>query len=319
MYWNFNDILRGPDAPRFTATDRPLVVEIGFGNGEYLEHLAAARRDATVIGIEISQWCLTKGARRALSGGFKNIRLILGDARYLLKYAFEGECVSEAFMNFPCPWPKRRHAERRVTRGGFTGLLDSRLLPGGVFTLRTDVGWYADETREAFDASPSFAAGPVARIHPRERGTKYERKWLEMGRDIYEVSARKNERAAADAPLQGEERETAESAELTELSLESPVALDTEGFRDLALSLKGDTLEDRGYRVTFRDAFLGPDMSALVKIISVDEGFEQHYYLKLVLAGGKLRAKADSIGHPYRTPGVRASLRHVMRKTGAAF
>jgi tRNA (guanine-N7-)-methyltransferase len=315
MYWNFRDILRGPDSPRFTAADGPLAVEIGFGNGEYLERLAATRRDATVIGIEISQWCLAKGARRALSGGFENIRLLLGDARYLLKYAFEGECILEAFMNFPCPWPKRRHSGRRVTRGGFTGLLGSRLLPGGTFTLATDVDWYAAETMEAFGALPSFEVEPVVRVeHPRECGTKYERKWLEMGRDIYEVRARKNERAERGAPIQSGERET---AELAELPLESSAALDAESFRDLALSLKNDTLEGPGYRVVFREAFLGPDMSALVKIISVDEGFEQHYYLKLVHADGKLLAKVDSIGHPYRTPGVRASLRHVARKTGA--
>ncbi|MDR1916385.1 MAG: tRNA (guanosine(46)-N7)-methyltransferase TrmB [Synergistaceae bacterium] len=310
MHWNFRDILHGPNEPRFEASDGPLVVEIGFGNGEYLEHLATTRPGSTVIGIEISQWCLAKGARRVLAGGFKNVRLMLGDARYLLKYAFDCCCISEVFMNFPCPWPKRRHSERRVNRSEFAELVNSRLAADGTFTLTTDVDWYAEETRTVFSVK-SFETGPVVRIQPREYQTKYERKWLEMGRDIYEVCAKKNEFTLDSSHIQSEEQKTVESMESTDI-------FDAEKFRELVESLEDDSLDSQNpdYRVVFREIFFGTDMSALIKVISIDEGFEQHYHLKLVQTKDKLRAKIDSVGHPYKTPGVRASLRHVMRKAG---
>ncbi|MDR1472839.1 MAG: tRNA (guanosine(46)-N7)-methyltransferase TrmB [Synergistaceae bacterium] len=316
MYWNFGDILRGPDTPPFRDTDGPLAVEIGFGNGEFLERLAAERPGYTVVGMEISQWCIAKGARRALAGRLENIRLVWGDARYLLKYAFDGECVSEVFMNCPCPWPKRRHAERRVARREFADLLASRLVLSGTFTLVTDVDWYAAETRDVFAAAGTYEAGPVTRIQPRGFSTKYERKWLGMGRDIYEVRAKKKKSAVRGTSTQKirEELETMESAESL---LAATTALNEESFRDLVRSLEGNELENSDYKVVFREVFFGAGMSALVKVISIDEGFEQHYRVKIVHADGRLRAKTDSVGHPYRTPGVRASLRHVTRKTGA--
>jgi tRNA (guanine-N7-)-methyltransferase len=189
---------------------------------------------------------------------------------------------------------------------------------GGRFTLATDVDWYAAETRDVLAANGSFEAGTVTRIQPRGIKTKYERKWLDMGRDIYEVCAKKPACSISSAPIQKiqEERETMES------SLTASASLNAESFRELVLSLKDDELDElknRGYKVVFREAFFGTGMSALVKVISVDEGFEQHYRIKLVHSGGKLRAKVDSVGHPYKTPGVRASLRHVMRKIGAEF
>ena len=139
MYWNFSGIVAGPGEAGFGENSGRILVEIGFGNGEYLRHFAASRPDSLAVGIEVSQWCISKAARRVLASGLKNVRILCGDARHLLKYAFEPSSIGEIFMNFPCPWPKRRHAERRVARGEFASLLASRLSPGGTFTLATDV------------------------------------------------------------------------------------------------------------------------------------------------------------------------------------
>lgn len=311
MYWNFTEILRTSlDAP-LSRDDGPLVVEIGFGNGEYLEHLARTRRDALVVGVEVSQWCLCKAARRALATGLSNVRLLHGDARALLSRAFEPASIAEAYMNFPCPWPKRKHAERRVARPQFAGLMNACLVPGGSFTLATDVDWYAEETRAVFAASGDFETGPVQVNPERDYHTKYERKWIEMGRDTYMVAARKKEGSA----VLEIGRETGEP----EAPLEMDGNMDIEDAREAISSLKGDTVEGPDYRVVFREVFFAGDGAALVMAISVDEGFEQHYYLRVVPTARGLRGKVDSVGHPYRTPGVRASLRHVMAKVGAKF
>ena len=193
MYWNFEKIIIKPGARRFDGHERPISVEIGFGNGEYLQYLAASRPDSLAIGIEVSQWCASKAARRVLANGLGNVKILCGDARYLLKFAFEPACISEIFMNFPCPWPKRRHTERRVARGDFADLLASRLAANGTFTLATDVDWYAEATEEIFAEHPAFETTPVKRNPERDYATKYERKWRGMGRDIFEFRARKRE------------------------------------------------------------------------------------------------------------------------------
>lgn len=309
MYWDFSDILIEPEAPLLTGEGAPLIVEIGFGNGEFLEHLARTRPDCTVVGIEVSQWCLTKAARRAIAAGLSNVRLMPGDARYLLRYAFAPCSISEVYMNFPCPWPKRRHADRRVARPQFAGLIAGSLKHGGSFTLATDVDWYAAETHAVFAASDDFEVGETCKNPVREYITKYERKWMQMGRDTYMVRARKT---ASDTKrvmdMGNEHMECVETA-----------AGASSSFRERVLSVCGETLEGKGYKVVFREAYFAPDDAALVLTIAVDEGFEQHYYLKLIPANGVVRGKVDAVGHPYRTPGVRASIRHLMQAITAKF
>ncbi|MDR0648764.1 MAG: tRNA (guanosine(46)-N7)-methyltransferase TrmB [Synergistaceae bacterium] len=308
MNWNFTDILIPPGES--LVASGPVIAEIGFGNGEYLEHLARTRPDCSVVGIEISQWCVTKAARRALSAGFRNVRLIHGDARDLLRYAFEPRSLSEAYMNFPCPWPKRRHTERRVASPRFAALIGGRLAPGGTFTLATDVEWYAEQTRDAFLSSGSFSAGPVERNPERDYVTKYERKWREMGRETFVTRAVKTaEVSEPDTGKEGEEAlETTANPGIAQLSLS-----------DRLRPILGECIRKDGYVVIFKELFASGDDAALISVISVDEGFEQHYYVKVVLSGSRWLGKLDSIGHPYRTPGVRASMRAMSRIAGIEF
>jgi tRNA (guanine-N7-)-methyltransferase len=302
MYWNFEGILRGPKETRFSGRDGALVVEIGFGNGEYIEYLAKARPDSTIVGIEVSQWCIAKAARRALGSGLQNVRLLHGDARHLLSLAFEPASVSEIYMNFPCPWPKRRHSDRRVARPEFARLIGSRLETGGTFSLATDVGWYADKTRDIFASDAIFETGPVVTNGDRDYATKYERKWRTMGRDTYMVTARKT----------GQSTDSHEN----DHQADGPDWIDAQargGFRERIASLVGETVKGRGYMTIFREAFFSEAGDALIMTISIDEGFEQHYHLRLTPTPDGVRCKLDPVGHPYMTPGVRASVRYAAK------
>ncbi|MDR3332836.1 MAG: methyltransferase domain-containing protein [Synergistaceae bacterium] len=305
MYWNFSGILIGHQDARLSARGCRVILEIGFGNGEYLEHLARTRPDALIVGVEASQWCVTKAARRALAAGLHNVRLMLGDARHLLSLAFEPCCVFEAYMNFPCPWPKRRHAGRRVAQPWFADLIASRLAAGGTFTLATDVGWYAEETREIFAASGLFEVSPVLVNPERDYATKYERKWRAMGRDTYMTTARKTAESGGDGVNAADD-----------LPLEEELTTPARGdIGDRAMSLMGEEISGPGYRVIFREVFSSMDgETLLVMAISVDEGFEQHYYIRMTPAANVVKCRTDPVGSPYRTPGVRASLRYVARK-----
>ena len=140
MWWNLNEVIVAQngglpiDWAALSSTGK-VIVEIGFGNGEFLEFLGRSNPDKLVVGVEVSQWCAAKGARRVLAAGLANVRIMHGDARFLLRRCFAPESVEKVYMNFPCPWPKARHAQRRVTVPAFAGLINYLLVPGGSFEL----------------------------------------------------------------------------------------------------------------------------------------------------------------------------------------
>jgi tRNA (guanine-N7-)-methyltransferase len=171
--------------------------------------------------------------------------------------------------------------------------------------LATDVDWYARETRGIFELHEAFEAKPEERNAARDYVTKYERKWRSMGRDIFELRARKKMDNAA-LPAKEDDDEPMEDIEI-------PVSETWGDFREKVSELCGDTLEGAGFLAVFREVFWNGN-AALVKIVSVDEGFEQHYYLKIIGHKGKLRIRPDSVGHPYKTPAVRACVRHTAKK-----
>jgi tRNA (guanine-N7-)-methyltransferase len=191
-----------------------------------------------------------------------------------------------------------------VTHDGFAELLACVLISGGSFTLTTDVDWYAIEARDIFDRHAVFDAGPVEPCGVCAAETKYGRKWLSMGRSIYAFSAVKTGNIYPNSV-----QETREAGEM-EISVDKRI----KNLFESASELKGYVVDGRGYRVIFRDVFADGEKEALVRTISVDEGFEQHYYLKIAKTQNGLRVKTDSVGCPYKTPGVRASVKYAAQK-----
>jgi tRNA (guanine-N7-)-methyltransferase len=313
MYRNFGEIVQPQPAKPFGAKSGRIIAEIGFGNGEFLQYLAESKTDFLIVGMEISQWCIAKTARRFLAARSGNVRILHGDARYLLKYAFEPWSISEVFMNFPCPWPKKRHEGRRVTHGGLAGLLWSRLEEGGAFNLATDVDWYAEAAAKVFSETGGFAASGPERNVTRDYETKYERKWRAMGRDIYVVRALK-----VAMPIGGGKIVEEEMPSLEEYDVEITLASDGRDLRAAVSALDGENIEGHGYVAVFRDAFTGDRGQSLLKVISSDEGFEQHFHLKIRENGGKIHVSADTVGRPYHTPGVRAAIKHAAKRLSAA-
>ncbi len=135
---------------------RPLHVEIGFGRPHHLCDLAASHPEATVLGFEIKRrWC-RDAARRSVSEGLTNLRVIEGDARAYIERFFEADSVDAYHVLFPDPWWKRRHHKRRVFRADFLEVMHRTLAPGGYLIARTDVPAYADFIDELLLAHPGF-------------------------------------------------------------------------------------------------------------------------------------------------------------------
>lgn len=166
----------------------PLVVELGFGNGQSLAEMAAARPGCNFVGIEVFGKGIVKLVRRLEREGIGNVRVIQGDALAALGKLFAPGVIDELHVNFPDPWPKRRHHKRRMVAPPFVELVFRQVRPGGVVHLATDFTCYAFQMRTVFEAHPGFAngAGPHRfRYHvPGRIRTKYERKFAAQGATI---------------------------------------------------------------------------------------------------------------------------------------
>ncbi len=304
MNWNFQDILiterqNLPIDWQGVKNHQELFVEIGFGNGEFTTFLAEKNPDALIIGIEVSQMCVTKACRRALASGLKNIRLIHGDAGLILRKSFTPHSVSKVFMNFPCPWPKSRHASRRVTVPSFVNLLDYILKVGGEFRLATDVDWYAMDCAEIFSCQDNFSVAPLVKNPTREYITKYERKWQKEGRNTFDLVITKT----ANKVKNESEQETMEDF----FEIQGNVA---EVMKRLA-GAEGVGTDGTGHYV-FRDCYMSADGVGIMLVITTDEGFEQHFYMKFLPREKGVTMKLDPIGHPYRTPAVKAAIKRAL-------
>lgn len=276
-----------------------IFVEIGFGNGEFLEYLAKTYPDVLIVGIEVSQSCAAKGARRAIAAGLDNVRIMHGDARYLLCHCFYPESVERVYMNFPCPWPKSRHASRRVTVPHFTDLLTYLIVPGGYFELATDVDWYAVEAAETISTSALFEADPVEVDPDRPYLTKYERKWRAMGKSTWRLVLHKKE-SCGDITRENDD---------WQMEMECESAMKLEDFLLKIKNEEGKGIGGKGHWV-FRETFVSDSGVGLVLVITTDDRFEQHFYLKVIPSRDGFYIKVDSVGHPYRTPAMRAALHH---------
>ena len=168
-------------------------LEIGFGNGEFLVHLARQNPDAVFWGVEMSRSCVLRALKRIRREELRNIFLLCGDARFILKECLPKESLDGIYMNFPCPWPKKKHTKRRVSSGDFPSEIASVLKKGAFFELVTDEEWYGMEVRNVLAAHPLLELTEWKINPPRPVTTKYERKWMEMGKRIFLSRLQKKE------------------------------------------------------------------------------------------------------------------------------
>jgi tRNA (guanine-N7-)-methyltransferase len=163
-------------------------LEIGFGNGEFLAALAKQNPHLNYIGIERSWGSIQRCIRRSNNQALKNIRLLEGDAPWMLQHFFKPESLSEVYVNFSDPWPKEKHHDRRVIQPEFIQLLAGRLKMNGQIIIATDHAEYAEWILDVLTRQTLLASALDAPVVHQIEGrlpTKYERKALALGHQIH--------------------------------------------------------------------------------------------------------------------------------------
>ena len=171
--------------------EAPVIVEIGSGIGEATAALAARRPECDVLAFEVWRPGVAHTLGLLADAGADNVRLISVDAVWGLEHLFRPGTVEELWTFFPDPWPKKRHHKRRLVSPAFAALAASRLRPGGLWRLATDWDEYAARMRSVLDAQPGLEGGPSDRWAERPM-TKFERKGLEAGRMITDLTYRRS-------------------------------------------------------------------------------------------------------------------------------
>jgi tRNA (guanine-N7-)-methyltransferase len=173
----------------------PLVVEVGFGNGRFLAEMARLRPEADFVGVELYGKGIEKLSRRLERDRIPNVRIVKGEALHVLKALFAPGEIAALYLNFPDPWPKKRHHKRRLVGPALPPVLFSRMAPGADVHLATDHDGYAHQMRDVFEAHPGFAneAGPhrFADDPPAPVKTKYELKFEARGHTIRRLRYRR--------------------------------------------------------------------------------------------------------------------------------
>ena len=124
-------------AERLFGHDRPLHFEIGFGGGEHLAYRADLLPDHGFIGAEPFVNGVAQALVHVRDGGLANVRLHHGDALEVLRRVPDGS-LAMLYLLHPDPWPKARHAKRRMMNDGPVELFAAKLRPGGELRFGTD-------------------------------------------------------------------------------------------------------------------------------------------------------------------------------------
>ena len=268
-------------------------LEIGFGNGEFTVQYAKANPEIMLYGLEISRACVLKCARRA--EGLKNLKILCTDARYMLRELFSDETLEKIIMNFPCPWPGNGNAHRRVTAKDFSDGLASVLKIGGIFELVTDDNDYANEVWNKLSKHEALEAFNFEINPSREVTTKYERKWLEEGKNIHRLTFRKIKKFTSQRRVEtGEE--------------EMHIKIDNSVNENDILNLDGVFGKKENNSFWKFGKFFSCEKVFLLETLTSDEEFEQRFYFKISNRDDGTLIKIDRASNAFLTPAVRAAI-----------
>lgn len=173
----------------------PLVMEIGFGNGEALAWASEHDQARDFIGVEVHGPGVGRLMNALAARDASNVRLYKHDAVEVLENEIAPGTLSEARIWFPDPWHKKRHNKRRIIQPDFVALLASRMAPDGLLHLATDWQAYAEHMLEVMEAAPDWrnvlAPGQYSEKPDWRIETHFERRGLKLGHGVWDLLYRK--------------------------------------------------------------------------------------------------------------------------------
>ena len=188
---NFLDIDSRPDWDEVFSNNNPLNLEVGFGVGNFIIEMGIREPNENFIGMDFYHKGIRKVITRIEKYQVDNARIVYGDAKEKIPLLFNNEELNRVYINFPDPWPKKRHHKRRLIKPAFIKVLAEKLKFSGEIHISTDFEAYAMEILEFLEKEPMLRNknGPGAFL-PRKEGvpqSKYEKKFINAGERIFYI------------------------------------------------------------------------------------------------------------------------------------
>lgn len=232
----FLDVDERQDWQSLFGNIQPIKLEIGFGMGDFLIEMAVREPHSNFVGIDFSQDGIRKILARINNLQLKNIRVVYGDVREKIPLLFKDGELDTVYINFPDPWPRKRHFKRRLIKPGLVSLIAQKLAPDGYVHLATDSESYALEMLEYFNAElqNSNRESGFLEDYRNLPKTKYEKSFIYAGDRIHYLEYF---RLGPDAKIQNpyKENKTDKDAKLKILSSDEML---TKKFKDAEAKAK---------------------------------------------------------------------------------
>lgn len=168
----------------------PIHIEIGMGKGKFIHTMAKEHPDINYVGIEKYSSVLLRAIQKMEEEELPNLKFLRMDAEDITK-VFGRHEVDRIYLNFSDPWPKDRHAKRRLPSREFLARYDVVLRQGGSLEFKTDNRELFDFAVEELEPAGWFAETITYNLHSEEElmvgnvMTEYEEKFSSMGNPIY--------------------------------------------------------------------------------------------------------------------------------------
>ena len=170
--------------------DNPIRIEIGMGKGQFIYELASQNPDVNYVGIEKFSSVLLRGIQKQDANPLPNLKFIRMEAEEIAD-VFAKDEVDKIYLNFSDPWPKDRHAKRRLPSRQFLARYDQFLKKDGKLEFKTDnhdlfmfaldevkeANWILDEVTYDLHHDEKMNEGNIM--------TEYEERFSSMGNPIY--------------------------------------------------------------------------------------------------------------------------------------
>ncbi len=180
------------DLEKLFKKSQPLWLEIGCGLGTFAVETAKRNPDVNILAVEKVANVVVSAAEKAAAAELTNLHFLQCGAEYLPRY-LHAETVERLFLNFSCPYPKKRYATHRLTHARFLELYKTLLAPKAEIHQKTDNMHFFEFSIEQFTNSGYALKNVSLDLHNSDfEGnivTEYEKRFSDLGQPIYRLEA----------------------------------------------------------------------------------------------------------------------------------
>ena len=184
------------DFENWFSNSNPIHLEIGCGKGRFAVEYAKQHPEINVLAVEKSANVIVGACEISKNENVNNLRFICGSAEYLPKF-IPNHSISQIFLNFSCPFPKKAYASHRLTHRNFLNIYKMLLKQGAEIHQKTDNMHFFEFSLEEFSKSGFSLQNISLDLHNSDfEGnimTEYESRFVSLGQPIYRLEAKLND------------------------------------------------------------------------------------------------------------------------------